>query len=238
MKYSYVVLLGVVMSVAIAAAGQNVTASATKEATSPSSSAPSVNSSPVLQQRDQRYRLRKSDSFDVNFSFSPELNQTVTVQPDGYVTLKEVGSIVAEGQTVPELTVTLKTAYSKILHEPAITIILKDFEKPYFIASGQVGKPGKYDLLSPITVTEAVAIAGGFKDSSKHSQVVLFRPVPNGMFESKVLNIKKLLATHNLSEDMYMQPGDMLYVPQNTLSKIQKFIPNTSLGAFYNSAVL
>ncbi len=62
--------------------------------------------------------------------------------------------------------------------------------------------------------------------------------MPNGVFESKVLNIKKLLATRNLSEDIYMQPGDMLYVPQNKFSKIQKFIPNASMGAYYNPAVL
>src|ERR1700677_591508 len=63
---------------------------------------------PGIQQRNPRYRLRKGDSFDVDFTFSPEFNQTVAVQPDGFVTLKEVGSIYVEGQTVPELTQTLK----------------------------------------------------------------------------------------------------------------------------------
>ena len=62
------------------------------------------------------------------------------------VTLKAAGSIFVEGQTVPELTETLKAAYAKILHDPIITIALKDFEKPYFIAAGQVTKPGKYEL--------------------------------------------------------------------------------------------
>jgi polysaccharide export outer membrane protein len=237
MKYTCIALLGIMASVSVAATGQDA-ASPGAGTTFATTSGASTRATPVLQQRNQRYRLRKSDSVEVDFAFTPELNQTVTVQPDGYVTLREVGSIVAEGQTVPELTQTLQTAYAKVLHEPSITIVLKDFEKPYFIATGQVGKPGKYDLLSPITVTEAVAIAGGFKDSSKHSQVVLFRPMPNGEFESKVLNIKKLLATRNLSEDMYMQPGDLVYVPQNTLSKIQKFIPNASMGAYYNPAVL
>jgi polysaccharide export outer membrane protein len=237
MKNPLIALAGL-LAIAITAVGQGIVTSPAAGASASLVSAAPMNTASQLQQRNPRYRLRKSDSLDVDFAFSPELNQTVTVQPDGYVTLKEVGSIFVEGHTVPELTETLKTAYAKILHDPVITIVLKGFEKPYFIASGQVGKPGKYDLLSPLTVTEAVAIAGGFKDSSKHSQVVLFRPMPNGVFESKVLNIKKLLASRNLSEDMYMQPGDMLYVPQNTLSKIQKFIPNASMGAYYNPAVL
>jgi polysaccharide export outer membrane protein len=160
------------------------------------------------------------------------------VQPDGYVTLKGVGSIYIEGQTVPELTETVKTAYAKILHDPVITVALKDFEKPYFIAAGQVAKPGKYDLRSDLTVTEAVAIAGGFNDKAKHSQVVLFRPLPTGGYEAKLLNVKKMLATRNLSEDVQLQPGDMLYVPQNELSKIRPFLPTSSMGAYYNPAIL
>ena len=241
MKYSLVRLLwlmaAVAIAVAISATGQGIAVPAATGVSPSSVSAASPTAVPGLQQRNPRYRLRKSDSFDVDFAFSPELNQSVAVQPDGYVTLKEVGSIYVEGQTVPELTQTLKDAYAKILHAPVIAISLKDFEKPYFIASGQVAKPGKYDLRSPITVTEAVAIAGGFNDSAKHSQVVLFHPTPDGVFETKLLNVKQLLASRNLSEDIYLRPGDMLYVPQSTISKIRKFIPSSSMGAYYNPAV-
>ncbi len=187
-----------------------------------------------LHHRGPSYRIQAGDTFDLDFPISPAFDQSVAVQPDGYVTLKNIGSIEAQGQTVPELTETIKTAYGKILRDPIVTIALKDFEKPYFIAGGQVGKPGKYDLRGSLTVTEAVAIAGGFTESSKHSQVVLFHPTGDGMFESKVLDIKHLLETHNLSEDVRLQPGDMLYVPQNTISKIRKFLPSSSVGAYLN----
>jgi polysaccharide export outer membrane protein len=197
----------------------------------------STDLAPGFQERNPRYRLRKGDSFDLDFELSPEFNQTVAVEPDGYVTLKGAGSIFVEGLTVPELTETVKAAYAKTLHDPIITIALKNFEMPYFIASGQVAKPGKYDLRSDLTVTEGVAIAGGFNDKSKHSQVVLFRPLPGGGYEAKLLNVKKLLATRNLSEDLQLQPGDMLYVPQNELSKIRPFLPTSSMGAYYNPAI-
>jgi polysaccharide export outer membrane protein len=195
-----------------------------------------VKPAPGVQQRTPRYRLQKRDTFDLDFAFSPELKQTVSVQPDGFVTLREVGSIYVEGQTIPELTRTLTDAYAKTMNDPVIAIVMKDFEKPYFIAAGQVAKPGKYDLRSPLTVTEGVAIAGGFNDSAKHSQVVLFHPTPDGVFEAKLLNVKQLLASRNLSEDIYLRPGDMLYVPQNTISKIRRYIPSSSIGAYYNPA--
>lgn len=189
-----------------------------------------------LHERNPRYQLRKGDTFDVDFPFSPEFNQALSVQPDGYVTLKAVGDVHVENQTVPELTQTLKTAYAKILHDPLVTVSLKDFERPYFIAAGQVGKPGKYDLRSALTVTEAVAIAGGFTEKSKHSEVVLYRPAPGGGFDAKVLNVKKLLASRNLSEDLQLEPGDVVYVPQNKYSKVRPYLPNPTAGAgiYYN----
>ena len=97
MKYSLVRLLGLIVAVAIPATGQRTVVPSATGAASSSASAGLPTAVPGLQQRNPRYRLRKSDSFDVDFAFSPELNQTVAVQPDGYVTLKEVGSIYVEG---------------------------------------------------------------------------------------------------------------------------------------------
>lgn len=194
---------------------------------------------PELQQRNERYRLRKGDSFDLDFALSPEFNQNVVVQPDGYVTLKSAGSFYVEGQTLPQLTDTVKMAYANILHDPVISIAPKEFERPYFIAAGQVQRPGKYDLRSSLTVSEGVAIAGGFNDKAKHSQVVLYHPLPTGGYEAKVLNVKKLMAKRDLSEDLILQPGDMLFVPQNRFSNIRPFLPSPSagLGAVYAPAL-
>ena len=187
---------------------------------------------PQLQTRYPRYKIGSGDSFDVSFELSPEFNQTVTVQPDGFITLRGVGDVNVAGQNVPELTQTLKKAYSKILNDPEIVIMLKDFEKPYFIADGQVGKPGKYDLRGDVTVTAAVAMAGGFTDSAKHSQVLLFRRVSDEWVEAKVVNVKQMLKNGNLHEDLHLHPGDMIVVPKNTFSKIQRYIPSSSMGAF------
>src|ERR1017187_4973464 len=108
------------------------------------------------------------------FEITSEINKKVAVQTDDYETLKGDDSSFVEGQTSPRETENVKVAYANALHDPVIVIAQKDYEKPYFIASGQVEKPGKYDLRSDLTVTEAVAIAGGVNGQSKHSQVVFF----------------------------------------------------------------
>jgi len=191
-----------------------------------------------FQQRTQRYRIEAGDTFDLNFDLSPEFNQlAVAVQPDGFVTLRGVGDLKVAGQTVPELTQTLRTAYSKILNEPQISVVLKEFEKPYFIASGQVAKPGKYEMHGNTTLTQAIAIAGGFQSSAKHSQVLLFHRVDDQWTEAKLIDVKKMQKSHNLSEDPVLHPGDMVVVPKNTLSKIDKLIPNLSMGTYIPLAI-
>jgi polysaccharide export outer membrane protein len=237
MKYSIIAFAALILTIASLAVAQDNAVPSDKPDSSSQVSTTSANATAGLHERNPRYKLRKGDTFDLDFALSPEFNQTVAVEPDGYVTLKGVESTFVEGQTMPELTKTVKAAYAKVLHNPVIAIALKDFEKPYFIASGQVSRPGKYDLRSDLTVTEAVAIAGGFNDKAKHSQVVLFRPVPSGGYEAKLLNVKKLLASRNLSEDVHLQPGDMVYVPQSVMSKIRPYLPTSSMGAYYNPAM-
>lgn len=197
-----------------------------------SDTTPSQPATQQLQQRDVRYRLAAGDSFDVSFELSPEFNQTVIIQPDGFVTLKAVGDVKVVNQTVPELTKTLRTAYGKILNDPMIVVVLKDFAKPYFIADGQVTHPGRYDMRGTVTLTQAVAIAGGFTESAKHSQVLLFRRVNDEWLSAKIFNIKSMEKRGDLHEDPTLRPGDMLIVPKNMISKIKPFIPNSGMGAY------
>ena len=199
--------------------------------------APTVDDTgPVVHKRDQRYTIHPSDTLELSFMLTPDFNQTVTVQPDGYITLRNAGDLPAAGRTLAELTESIKTAYSKILHDPVVSVDPKDFEKPYFVVGGQVGKPGKIEWRGDVTLTEAIAMAGGFTDAAKHSQVLLFRRVSDQWTEAKIINTKKMLNSRNLQEDPVLQPGDMLFVPKNALSKIKPFLPTASAGAYYNPA--
>jgi polysaccharide biosynthesis/export protein len=189
---------------------------------------------PELQRRTSRYRLCASDVLALTFPLTPEFDQTVNVQPDGYVSLSGAGDVHLEGLTTQESVIVVQAAYAKILHDPMLTIELKDFNKPYFTVGGQVYKPGKFDLRGYTTATQAVAMAGGFMDSAKHSQVLLFRRVNNDWFEVKNLDLKHILQGHDVNEDPEIRTGDMLFVPQNFISKIKKFLPNSSFGGYYS----
>jgi polysaccharide export outer membrane protein len=232
----------IVFSAALPAAGQKTLVPSLGSSGQPDTSnkAPQSTTSesgPGLHKRNWRYRINPSDVLELTFTMTPQFNQTVTVQPDGYITLREVGDLPAEGQTLPELTASIKAAYSKILQDPQITVDPKDFEKPYFTVGGQVGKPGKFDWRSQVTLTQAIAIAGGFTDAAKHSQVLLFRRVSDEWTEARIINVKKMLNSRDLREDPELKPGDMLFVPKNALSKIKPFLPSTSAGIYANPPI-
>ena len=194
-----------------------------------------VAASPTLTgERRPLYRLRKSDVVEMSFIFAPEFNQTASVQPDGFITLKGLDELYAEGMSLRELRDAIRHAYACTLHDPEVTIVLKEFDKPYFIATGEVMRPGKYELRGDATVTEAVAIAGGFSGQAKHSQVVLFRRVSAERIEARLLDVKQMLKSRSLDEDIFIRPGDLLFVPQNTISKIRRYLPVPNLSMYWN----
>jgi hypothetical protein len=67
-------------------------------------------------------------------------------------------------------------------------------------------------------------------ERTKHSQVVLYRRVSDQWTQATLLDVKKMENDHNLSEDVHLQPGDMLFVPKNKLSKIAPFIPSANVA--------
>ena len=133
-------------------------------------------------ERDPWYRICRDDVLLFSFALSPEWNQKVTVQPDGFISLQGAGEVHVEGLTVPEVVEGVKKAYAGTLHDPIINVDLADFQKPFFTVTGQVGKPGQYDLRYDITVTQAIAVAGGFETTAKE-QVFLYRAVSSNWAE-------------------------------------------------------
>ena len=175
-------------------------------------------------ERNPRYRISRSDVLSISFPLTPELNQTVTVQPDGFISLYGAADIRIQDLTSPEVVEAVKKAYAGTLHDPIVNVDLVDFQKPFFTVAGQVGKPGQYDLRSDITVSQAIAVAGGFAPTAK-TQVFLFRAVSSSWAEVRELKLKDILRGKNASEDVHLRPGDMIVVPESTITKFKKYVP-------------
>ncbi|MGH9160009.1 MAG: polysaccharide biosynthesis/export family protein [Vicinamibacteraceae bacterium] len=181
------------------------------------------------------YRLQPSDVFDVKYRYTPEYDATVMVRPDGYITLPIVGEVRVGGLTTTEARRAIVTQASARLREPEITVELKDFQKPRIFVGGQVGNPGEFELRGRVTLLEAIAMAGGFTRSSKHSQVVLFRRYDDERMVTRLVDAKALERPEHMVESPVLLPGDFIFVPQNRLSKVERFVTFGTLGWVVNA---
>jgi polysaccharide biosynthesis/export protein len=181
---------------------------------------------------EERYRLQPGDVFEVQFRYSPEFNQTVTVQPDGYVSLEVGGDLKVAGLTIEQARLAILKKASARLQDPVATIVLKEFQKPYFVIAGEVNLPGKIEMRERVTALQAIMLAGGMKEAARSSQVVVFRRINTDTAEVKLLNLKDIRRTSDLENDLTLQPGDMVFVPRDKISKIERFMKLASVAAF------
>jgi polysaccharide export outer membrane protein len=187
---------------------------------------------PQLQQpHAPSYVIQPEDTVILSFPLTPELNQTVIVQPDGFISLPNGGSLYVAGSTVPNLVDALKKAYTGTLRDPIINVDLKDFQRPYFTVSGQVGRPGRYELRGDLTVPEAIAVAGGFAPTAK-GQVFLFHRTSVSLYE--VTSVQLKLDSTGTRELQSLRPGDMIFVPETFITKFRKYVPySINAGAYF-----
>jgi polysaccharide export outer membrane protein len=190
---------------------------------------------PQFADRNARYRLQPTDVIEVHYRYTPEFNQIITIQPDGYVATQIAGDLKLQGLTLEEAKSLLLEKSRARLKDPEVTLTLKEFEKPYFEVGGEVANPGRFDLRGDTSAIEAIARAGGFKtNSAKHSQVILFRRVGPTLAKAEILNLKAVTQPPFTESDTALRSGDVLIVPQNRVSKIERFVKWVNIGAYWN----
>ena len=188
---------------------------------------------PQLQTR-ARYTLRAGDTVTLDYRYTPEFNQTVTLQPDGYIDLPLIGSLKASGLTLDQLHDTVIDRARVRLKDPELNVSLKEFERPYIAVAGEVEHPGRMDFYEKTTALQAILLAGGFKGSAQQSNVYVFRKVNGDLAEVHELNLKKVRSGRDLERDFLLQPGDMILVPRNKLENVSRFIKATNLGVYFD----
>ncbi len=187
--------------------------------------------------QEERYLVQPGDVLELQFRYSPEFNQTITVQPDGFISLQVGGDVKVSGKNVEQVRQLILQKASERLQDPEATVILKEFQKPYFVVAGEVVQPGKIEMRERVTAIQAIMLAGGLKESARSSQILLFRKINSDTAEVKVLNLRKIKRTSDLENDLTLQAGDMLLVPRDTLSKIERFIKLASVAAYINPLI-
>jgi polysaccharide export outer membrane protein len=181
-----------------------------------------------------RYYIQPSDSLTIRYLYSPEYDHVAVVQPDGYMSAPIVGELRVGGLTLTQAREAIVAAAGRRLRDPEVFVDLKELDKPHFVVGGEVGAPGRFELRTRTSVLEAIAMAGGFKPSSLHSQVLLFRRHDQEHAEATLIDAKDLMKGSNPAGDVALQAGDMVVVPQNKVSKVERIIKWVSIGVYLN----
>jgi len=169
------------------------------------------------------YRIQPGDQMDVKFFFNPELNETVFVRPDGMISLQLVDDVQAAGLTPVELDTVLTEKYGKELRKPMISVIVKGFKGQRVYVGGEVQRGGLIELAPGMTALQAIMQAESILNTAKLDGVIVIRKGPDNEPIPIRVDLEKAI-DGDPSEDIQLQPHDIVYVPKTWIAKANLFV--------------
>ncbi len=168
------------------------------------------------------YRIQAGDQLSIKFFYNKELNEDVTVRPDGRISLQLIPEVMAAGQTPSGLAEALRELYSAELERPEIAVIVRSFSAHRVYVDGEVNRPGEIPLIGRLTVLQAIARAGGTTDDARLRSVLLIRRDPEGLPRVFNLNVRK--ARKRAMGDPVLMPFDIVYVPRTVIANVNSWV--------------
>ncbi|MBI5206711.1 MAG: SLBB domain-containing protein [Candidatus Firestonebacteria bacterium] len=164
----------------------------------------------------ENYTLGIGDILDIYVWKEPDLTRTITIRPDGYISFPLIGDIKAEGITPSSLSEILKKNLSAQIKDPQLTVIVKESKSQKIYIFGEVQRPGEYFIENKIGLIASITKAGGYKENiaDLSSIFVIREDKLNKNKIRKEVNLKKFLLDGDLSQDIDIETGDVIYVPK------------------------
>lgn len=180
------------------------------------------------------YRIQVGDVLEVRLLLNPELNEEVTVRPDGHISTTAVPDALAYGRTPTDLADTLRAGYSHDLQDPRVSVEVKSFAPTRVYVAGEVNTPGEFITVGPtLTLSQAIARAGGTKLSSDDNAVFIIRRGATDKPEFLSTSWKALRQGRDPNADVRLAPYDVVYVPKLGIAEVYQFY-NQYIGQFVN----
>ncbi len=212
MKTLFPVCLAVLLTapaVSIAQTQSGSAADRTASSAAPDGVAPTASSATVPASLAPDYQLGAGDKIRVEVYKEPQISQSLQVRPDGKITMPLVGDMTAAGLTPLQLRGRIATALKDYINNPVVSVIVVEALAQTVYIMGEVNKPGTIALTGPTSVVQALAMAGGFRDFAKTSDVRILRQGPGGV---ETLHFNYDDAVKGKSTMLFLQRGDTVIV--------------------------
>ena len=179
------------------------------------------------------YRLGPEDVISVEvFNQDRYSRKGITIPPSGRVSLSLIpGGVFVNGKTVDEVAEIIKKRYDEFIIDPQVTVSLDKASSYRYSVMGDVGQPGVRLMNHRMTVTEAIAEAGGVLSTGDRSKVYVLRRQPTGVMAPILVNVSAIYKG-KLADNTYLVPGDQIVVPGNRMKKVREWLSFTSVLSF------
>jgi polysaccharide export outer membrane protein len=166
--------------------------------------------------------LGVGDEVELTVYRHDDLNKKVRIPPDGKNTFPLIGDVQTKGVSIHQLREKIKDALSVYIVDPQVSLEITSFKGQKIFILGEVHNPGVYQIDTPTTIIEAIAKAGGYTIDGKYNSVMLIR---GGLEkpELKRLDLKKTFASGDMSQNIFLKSGDVVYVPRTFISNVDRF---------------
>jgi len=181
----------------------------------PSSTAPTSgqDSNGSAGKPDNVYVIGNDDVLAINVWKEPDISRSVPVRSDGNISLPLVGEVRAAGHTPHQLEAEIASKLKSYISEPEVTVIVQEIKSQKFNVLGMVTRPGAYPLTNSMTVLDAIALAGGFRDFAKQKSIYILRENPDGTQAHLDFNYKEVVKGKNPTQNVKLQPRDTIVIP-------------------------
>ena len=159
------------------------------------------------------FEIGVADVLAINVWKEADISRVLPVRSDGRITLPLIGEIQARGLTAKQLEKEIATRLKEFVSDPEVTVIVQEIHSQNFNILGQVQHPGTFTLAHPITVLDAIALAGGFRDFAKTKSIYVLRQKRDGTSIRLPFNYKDVIKGNTPTQNIHLENGDTLFVP-------------------------
>ncbi|HEX9941687.1 MAG TPA: polysaccharide biosynthesis/export family protein [Thermoanaerobaculia bacterium] len=159
------------------------------------------------------YAIGAGDVLEISVWKNPELTATVPVRPDGRISVPLLGDVQAAGMTPLALKQTLTDGYKEYVTAPGVSVVVKEIHSRRIFITGEVEKPGVFDLEPRQKLMQALALAGGLTPYAK-GRVIVLRDNRDGKQDRRFeITISAITSGKRPQDNILLLPGDTLFVP-------------------------
>lgn len=158
------------------------------------------------------YVIQPNDMLEIFVWKEPDLTRKVLVRPDGRISFPLVQDLQAAGISPGELKVQVEKKLSEFLSAPEVTIIVEAIQSYRIYVLGKVQKPGGVNVEKAVTVLQALALAGGFQDYAKDTEMTVIRTVGNDHIVFN-FNYRDVIHGKKPEQNILLRSGDVVVVP-------------------------